>query len=284
MILDDLTLPKRKRLGFGGSDDYADRLWGAHFFELSDVHELICDLAEKILQGEMNVGPLGFLPAEKTWVEWRGLAGREAFLIEAGRDNKTAVFLSAFEQADYTPEQMEEMKQRKECSGRLKIGYSIYDENQHLKLYYDGGQPSWTKKQDFSEFKQPELLSADEKIAISDWYPCQIFAALSLINSPRIIGRRQHMPHRGLERRLTQKFGLTGKFPLRAWTEIKLHVTTPKDMSSDGLHEAHLTGQKALHFCRAHLRVRLGKLEIVRGHWRGDCSLGIKQSRYKLTA
>ncbi|GLK86659.1 hypothetical protein GCM10017653_47290 [Ancylobacter defluvii] len=107
-------------------------------------------------------------------------------------------------------------------------------------------------------------------------------AFLAFINTPRIIGRRQHMPHRSLERKLVAQRAVVGKFPLHAWTEIKLHVTPPEDLSDELSHEAHLTGERALHFCRAHLRIRLGKLEVVRGHWRGDAALGIRRSRYVL--
>ncbi|TIV65184.1 MAG: hypothetical protein E5V86_12835 [Mesorhizobium sp.] len=111
-----------------------------------------------------------------------------------------------------------------------------------------------------------------------------ILTVLAMINTPKIIGRRQHMPHRGLEKRLLGKRPNIGKFPLKAWTEILLHITPPKDASADAATEAHLTGSKALHFCRAHLRIRLGHLERVRAHWRGDPSLGIKRSRYKVAA
>ena len=107
-----------------------------------------------------------------------------------------------------------------------------------------------------------------------------IYAMLAMINTPRVIGRRQHMPHAGLEKKLTAKFG-AGKFPLHAWTEIKLEVRTPR-IDESGMHEAHLTGTKALHFCRSHLRIRFGKLEVVSSHWRGDPALGIKRSRYVL--
>lgn len=111
-----------------------------------------------------------------------------------------------------------------------------------------------------------------------------IIGLLAIINTPKVFGRRQHMPHRGLERALVNSRGLQGKFPLHAWTEILLRVTPPKDASSDPVAEAHYTGQKALHYCRAHLRVCLGKIVLVRGHWRGDGSLGIKRSRYVVTA
>lgn len=107
-----------------------------------------------------------------------------------------------------------------------------------------------------------------------------IYGLLAFINTPRIVGRRQHMPHRGLERDLRRALGLQGKFPLHAWTEILLHVAPPKDASDEPSVEAHYTGKRALHFCRAHLRIKLGRLELVKAHWRGDSSLGIKRSRY----
>lgn len=101
---------------------------------------------------------------------------------------------------------------------------------------------------------------------------------LALINTPRIIGRRQHLPHAGLQRALARSHGAVGKYPLHAWHEIVLEVSpTAVD---DGEHEARLTGSKALHFCRAHLRLRNGRVELVRAHWRGDPALGIKRSRY----
>ena len=103
--------------------------------------------------------------------------------------------------------------------------------------------------------------------------------AMILINSPHIIGRRKHMPHAGLERQLTR--GLAGgKFPLHAWTEINLQVAKPVEIDDGEPHEAHLTGRRALHFVRKHIRIRLGQLEYVSAHWRGDPSIGIKRSRY----
>jgi hypothetical protein len=111
-----------------------------------------------------------------------------------------------------------------------------------------------------------------------------LLAFLLFINTPRVVGRRQHTPHRGLQKRLLKERGPIGRFPLNGWTEILLHVTPPHDAFGDDCAEAHLTGQRALHFCRAHLRVRLGRLEFVRSHWRGDASLGVKQSRYRVTA
>jgi hypothetical protein len=109
-----------------------------------------------------------------------------------------------------------------------------------------------------------------------------LYAVLALINSPRVIGQRQHMPHERIEREKLKALGLVGKFPLRAWTEILLSVAPPDDRTGEPSNEAHLTGEKCLHFCRTHLRVRLGQLEYVEGHYRGNPALGFKRSRYKL--
>lgn len=127
-----------------------------------------------------------------------------------------------------------------------------------------------------------------EIVTVKDVQPktsaAHTLVVLAMINTPRIVGRVQHMPHRGLERRLLKSRKNIGKFPLHAWTEIKLRIGDPRDASGDGSVEAHYTGQRALHFCRAHLRIRMGRLEFVKAHWRGDPSLGVKRSRYKLTA
>jgi hypothetical protein len=77
---------------------------------------------------------------------------------------------------------------------------------------------------------------------------------------------------------------MVGTFPLRAWTEIVLEVTPPSEAGALDPGEAHLTGRRALHFCRQHLRIRGGRLELVKAHWRGDAAIGIKQSRYRVAA
>lgn len=110
-----------------------------------------------------------------------------------------------------------------------------------------------------------------------------IKALLVIINSPRIVGRRQHFPHRGLERDLIKKHVIFGKFPLHAWTEIKLEImNVPKDLRDDPSVETHYTGQRAFHFVRAHLRIRNGQLEFVTSHSRGNIAYGIKQQRYRM--
>lgn len=113
------------------------------------------------------------------------------------------------------------------------------------------------------------------------WLLSRIPAALILINSPKVIGRRVFAPHRGLERRMLAQQAVVGSFPLQAWTKILL-ACTPRDASGEAAAEARLTGRRCLHWVRAFTRIRNGKLEIVGAHWRGDAAIGIKRSTYEL--
>ena len=77
---------------------------------------------------------------------------------------------------------------------------------------------------------------------------------------------------------------MTGKFPMHAWTEITLWIdpTGANAEAENAVVEGRLSGQKCLHFVRSFLRWRLGQLERVTAHWRGDGSKGIKRSRYNV--
>lgn len=101
--------------------------------------------------------------------------------------------------------------------------------------------------------------------------------ALDLINTPGLIGLRQHDPHRGLARRLAAL--RSGSFPLRGWSEVTL-----KHEVRTATGEARLTGptfHKCFHFVRSHQRhYRDGRTITIPAHWRGDPALGIKQTRY----
>lgn len=251
-IVKELTLPKRERT-FEGIH-LPRRLSGAQCFEVTDIYDAAFEIAKdvaKVAGSETS----SFLPAPKTWIERRNIDGsRFGWLLEEHEDDSGVVYCA----------------EALDCRGQsffgefgadstLSRGYLLHLRDGLLPMR-DGDRAGY-----YMDGFAPENI---------------IPALLAFINTPRIIGRRQHMPHRGLERKLIARRAVIGKFPLHAWTEIKLHVTPPKDVSGERSHEAHLTGERALHFCRAHLRIRLGKLEVVRGHWRGDPAIGIKQTRY----
>jgi hypothetical protein len=232
---------------------------GAHYFECTDALLMANEFAQSIAalgsddDRESVYSGRVFLPAPRTWIEWKdSFHKRHAVLLV---DN---------------------------CDGWASAFY--FSQEQHLSI----GRLS-TETSDFerSPFKVAVLYGPPVSVETHERYIDAIFATahclLVMINTPRIIGRKQHMPNRALERRLTQHFG-KGKFPLLAWTEIQLNVAKPIEIDDGEPHEAHLTGRRALHFCRAHLRIRRGQLEYVTSHWRGDPAIGIKQSRYKIVA
>jgi len=255
-IVKSLTLPVKDRCktDFG---DLMHKMDDVHCFDVTEVAQLIHDLGENIANGGVDVGAYCFLPAPKTWIEY-GTPGGYVGKLLTETDAEHFSLQTAMTRVRLSDNSEKELRGSK---------YFVSEIIQRFKSR--------------QSHEKPEAGGRGELIEIRN---CAFeYAALALINTPRLIGRRQHMPHRGLERRLLKQQKLLGHFPLHAWTEIKLEVTPPEDAGGSPSTEAHLTGRKALHFCRAHLRVRDGRVAIVRGHWRGDAALGIKRSRYRLT-
>ena len=74
MVSKEVTLPLRRRSYAAGSDDSFDylprRMDDIHCFDVTDVYPLAVEMATniaKIAGGEATL----FLPAPKTWIEWR---------------------------------------------------------------------------------------------------------------------------------------------------------------------------------------------------------------------
>lgn len=200
-----------------------------------------------------------FLPAPKTWIEYRYKGRRIATLLQEVPQEKLppndGVRIEKPAIATFFCEETAMDLGIIPMAGSGRAVVAIKNQIQNEKILRNFGLPPMEAQAVYAQL------------------------ALVLINSPHIIGRRQHVPHAGLERQLTR--GLAGgKFPLHAWTEIKLQVAKPVEIDDGEPHEAHLTGRRALHFVRKHIRIRLGQLEYVSAHWRGDPSIGIKRSRY----
>lgn len=249
-IVRELTLPVKDRT-FEDRCGLLQRMDGIHCFEITEVLPLITDVLRKLYRSPL-APELFFLPAPKTWVEWRDeYGGRSGCLLEH-------VTLSGvvYREAWGSRKYFETFGRTRSLIGGIEFNPSPHKDL--AKRYFEG-------------------------LADRTGSPEFLICALAIINSPRVIGRRQHMPHRGLEKALLSQQKLVGRFPLNAWTEIVLECKPPKEMSHMSDYEAHLTGHKCLHFCRAHLRLKNGKVEFVNAHWRGDSALGIKQSRYTLT-
>lgn len=242
---------------------FFDALPGVHCFDLTEIVPLITQTLSQAEKGSRAIDEMQdaacFLPAPRTFLEWgfneEGTA--RAGLLLVGIDENTG-------EAGNDWAKVFQSSTKEDGSGlQLPLGAAFL--------------PLGTPSAKWHEFRTIGTIRSDSEVLVMmAWARI----ALALINTPRIIGRRQHMPQFALEKKLLANKKLVRHFPLHAWTEIKLEVTPTIDCSDAEPVEAHLTGQKALHFCRAHLRVRLGRVEIVRAHWRGDPSLGVKRSRY----
>lgn len=224
-----------------------------HCFDLYEVDEFVKEV--RLLLPERGtlsdaIGVLGeksFLPAPKTWLELRINGGRVGYLLCLSEDKFSFDLWVAFGSDDIVATEYI-------GSMPLDVGYI------------------------------PQVSSKAFSYADLAGDLSRIYASLAIINTPRLIGRKQHMPHRGLERSLANAKRLVGKFPLHAWTELKLSISAMMKQSDGTEHEAHYTGERCLHFCRSHLRIREGRLEQVRSHWRGNPALGIKRTRYSVVA
>lgn len=236
-----------------------DALLKAVPFDVSAIIEegirIIPKLQNEHFSGTIQItrDDLAFLPAPVVWLEWaEPYGGRVGALIENIGENVAEVRWI-----------------QKAGKGRLQICGMNAFLLRGSDLFHRGAIL------DCHELKGTEV--ADVAAERTAW----LMAMLAFINSPKIIGRQQHLPHAGLQRKLAAAKGVVGKWPLQAWHEIKLEVRPPKE-AGDALHEAHLTGERAQHFVRAHLRIRLGQLEFVSSHHRGNPALGIKQTKYRL--
>ncbi len=228
-----------------------ERLRGAHCFELSAVAEDLKYMSAQLSKTGVS-DTLIFLPADVTFIELR-LSEQVIVGLLLGRSGEKSSTLTAV---------------RREPNGWRSYACAEF---QHT-----GFGPA---RDALEVAERDALVKAEPDYHVGYRY---LLSALAIINSPRVVERKQHMPHRGLEKALRARQKLIGKFPLHAWTEITLRTGPAVNMRDAPSQEAHLTGRRPLHFCRAHLRVRNGFPQFVKAHWRGDPAIGIKRSRYRL--
>ena len=57
-----------------------------------------------------------------------------------------------------------------------------------------------------------------DSVNVISWVTQYCYPFLMMINSPKVIGRKTHFPHRGLSKKLRQAGVITSKYPLKAWT------------------------------------------------------------------
>lgn len=240
--------------------EFVDAMFEAQFFDVTLIADMLNDMAWDISYGKAQFSAEDlFLPSEPCVIEWCLCGQRHLFLLQrhGAEIVGSGLFGYVKQHGTYICERHIFTELRK---GPLFHPIMLWN----IEGDSDDGAPSFAR------------FEIQEKVFLA--------LAIGMINTPRIVGRRQHMPTAKLEKMLLSHHVNTGRFPLGAWSEIVLRITPPKDESGKSSREAHLTGTRAMHFCRAHLRLRQGRVEVVRGHWRGDASLGIKRHRYKVVS
>lgn len=258
-IARELTLPLNERT-FNDRCGLLGMMDDIHCFDITEVAAVSCELGQ-LFRDKGIPAEAEFLPAPKTWIEYRDPSHGYrigALLLESGNS-----ILAEWSNRDFGSEK--------------HLGYRP---NRLAELLPTDGLSAHAlyRVETLNRILLDDVFRTDWLLANG-----QILGALALINSPRLIGRKQHMPHAGLQRRLASAKGLVGKFPLHAWTELTLSIDDIGKAVGSASHEAHYSGEKCRHFCRAHLRVRNGRLERVTAHWRGNPALGIKRTRYNVT-
>jgi len=267
--LDEMLKPIARR-SIVDSRGIARQLQDFKHFECTEIWDIAKSLAERKAVVDND---LAFLPAEKVWIEFAGglkaiegepAALRTAFLLERTASNTAMVSVAA---------------RWPDLSGPVigrPLGFMPLNEHGDLGALVKG------------------VVGGPHPNHLGKW-AAVIYGLLALINTPRIIGRKTHVPNGHIQRAIQQARGLSGRFPLGACTTLKLRVleTTVED---DREHTAWLTGDRAQHFVRAHLRiiggvvVQVGGRRVVIGgrkvrvkeHYRGNPGLGMKHTRYSM--
>lgn len=259
-VLKQLVLPPKRRT-FVDDGNVLPLMQDVHYFDCTAVAEIARELTFDPKFDRVKEST-AFLPAAKTWIEIKPFGVDIGILLirEDGHVDAHFVVSGGTMDGHKIPGQF---GSRRSCWRINASGEGIIDPSKALTL---------------------ESTGAEERAAAPIYFRI-LSGCLALINSPKTIGRKRHLPHAALQRDLARKFKGKGEFRLHPWTQILLEVS-PRLSAQTAMEprDIHLSGTKALHFVRKYLRIRNGRLETVSDHWRGDVSLGIKQSTYRVVS
>lgn len=248
-FLKQLTLPLKRRIidTTGLQQDLDD----VSPFECTAIYPYAFDVGERYLQGVWSERSL-FLPHRKTWLEFGEAEGRAALLLTGFSKDADGIYRRAKVKA------FSQMR-----AGRFEIGdFGFLD-------LRDAGDRA--------------LIGVPNNIA---WrrhqFEALIIGLLTLINTPKHVHSEARLPHAGLQRKLAAANGMVGKYPLKAWSEVKL-ICGVEQRSESGQQYINLSGQKCWHRVRAHARYikRSDLWTMVKEHEKGNAALGMKQTKYK---
>jgi hypothetical protein len=250
-----------------------------HCFEVSQVAAIANDRRGDFLDAGFPSVSWSFLPAPRTWVEWSRNPGERVGVMLVENGDWAGVYAATQVKAAFCGAYVGQIALEKVLSGYLL-------ENGDKAT--DAAQPWLTVEPaifreviglDKADPNDGRLFSSKDAFALL-W---QVYALLLLINTPKVVERTTHDPHRGLAREILSRRKTLGIFPLQAWTEIVLPVSGSENKTEPASGQTGLTGMMPLHWTRAHKKRVHGVWTLISDYWSGDGSLGIKRSRYTVT-
>lgn len=260
-------------------------------FEVTAVGDLAHELAQQAYERGSVVESLAFLPAPVTWLEQRytredGTSALQAYLLVDQGDNTASVASTIGADINsrtvFLPISL----------GSLRLldasdpdGWAIdatlvnqgVDPVSYGRTLVRGLYPLRS-----GVYVPPRERDPDDALDDNQERSWRLYATLSLINSPRIVARSERQASSKLSKFLNRKGD--GQYNLLPWHEVFLDITPPPEATEAADGATRLTGPRALHFCRQHIRIKRGKLEMVRAHYRGSAEVGIAQTQYRVGA
>lgn len=231
---------------------YSEGIEGAQRFVLSpQVVEAALEFAasDRAVQASLDYI---FLPAETTWIEWQGTGAGYA------KSNRHGLLLMG----------------RGEGHSALSVGVGAYmclvtDQLVHDPVKFDLHDPDI-----FRRIPIPGETVSEENFNDVASAARFLVCVLALINTPRV----SRVIHHDVDAKLNKARLKRGKVPLMSWRDVTIRPDVgwmPKTVQEEGR-----TGEKRRHHVRTFMRLKQGKVEIVRPHWRGNREKGYVQHRH----
>lgn len=254
-----------------------------HCFEVTQIKPLVQDLSNQAEPKRRSlIDVLSFLPAPATWIErtesseegrFGRVAGRSGYLLLEADDKLSARVVEFMG-----------------INVKGGIGFVAF-ECSPIPLLGNSDPDNWAietalRLKGLAETQGGFVGASRMELPPDDGYfldqmlnkAYEIYLNLAIINSPHVIIRNTRPPSSGLQKRLARQAQNGESYQLLPWHDILLEVPAKFENASDP--SGRIVGPRALHFVRQFVRIRMGKLELVRSHWRGDAAVGISQSRY----
>lgn len=232
-------------------------------FEVTDIRDLAFQLAfQNEWEWASGEDRATFSPAPLSWIELVNSNGcLQAFLLE-DRPDKQASTVWPDKTGLLTNVRLIT------CFSLTDEGVSVHDT--FTACNYDGRGKVFV----------PQDWRDEDRVRCMAW--ARFCSALcSVINTPKISNHVKHVPSEKLKRKFTRA---NKGHPMPRWTKVTLDVAAPKVTRTASEREDEVLSGRALHLCRSFIRIRQGKLERVRSHWRGDPAFGVVRADYEVKA